>query len=239
MGLGFVLIFWAIAGLVLGTIGAGALGAITAFLTRGIVQSRRRLILFAGLFPFACLAWAGAVFVFQAVVNAGLLHRDVGLGDGSYAPLPNGYEISFIDVTDQGSICPVARGEDGCTQSPTAISGARSLQVAGYYLLGATDSQWFQHLGEQTSAVDQYFVLDTRDGKKTVFANLDQLKTKATELGISLQLEPIYSIYSRYRFTWFDILAGCLLVLPPIAALVALGHRIFRLRRTRATPASA
>jgi hypothetical protein len=236
MGLFVVLIFWAVVGVVLGVIGAGTLVAITSFLTRGVAQGRRKLIVAAALFPFACLAWAGAVFVFQSVVNAGILHRDIGLGDGWYAPLPNGYQVSFIDVTDQGSICPVAQGDE-CTSA--SLAGIRSLQVAGHYLLGAIDSQGFQHLGQQTSAVDQYFVLDTRDGKKTVFTSLDQLKTKATGLGIPLHLGPIYSVYSHYRFTWFDILAGCLLVLPPICALALLAYWVIRLRRTRTTLASA
>jgi hypothetical protein len=236
MGLFVVLIFWAVAGVVLGAVGAGVLAAITAFLTRGITHGRRKLIIAAASLPFACLAWAGTVFVFQAAVNAGFLHRDLGLGDGWYAPLPNGYQVSFIDVTDQGTICPIAQGE-GC--SSASSTGVRSLQVAGPYLLGAADSQWFEHLSQETSAVDQYFLLDTRDGKKTMFTSLDPFTTAASKLGIALHLEPIYSVYSRYRFTWFDILAGCLLVLPPIGALVRLAYQVVRLRRTRATLASA
>lgn len=237
MGLFIVLIFWAVVGVVLGGISSGGLAAITAFLTRGTAQGRRKLIVSAALFPFACLAWAGAGFVFQAAVNAGLLHRDFGLGDGWHAPLPNGYQVSFIDVTDQGSICPIAQSEDGCT-SPS-LSGVRSLQVAGHYLLGAADSQWFQHAGKQTSAVDQYFVLDTGDGHKAVFTSLDQLSAEASRRGIPLHLEPIYSIYSRYRFTWFDIFVGCLLVLPPIGALAILVYLVIRLRRTRTMVVSA
>ena len=235
MGLFVVLIFWAVVGLVLGAISAGVLAAITAFLTRGAARKRRELIIAAALLPFACVAWGCAVFVLQAVVNAGALHRDIGLGDGWYAPLPNHYQISFIDVTDQGSICQSTEG-DGCN---SGLTGVRSLQVAGQYLLGSVDRQGFQHLGQRTSAVDEYFILDTRDGKKTVFADLDQLKAEAPRLGISLHLEPIYSVYSRYRFTWFDILAGCLFVLPPLTAVVWLGIRIFRLRRSRISLASA
>lgn len=238
MGLFVVLIFWAVAGLVLASLSAGALAGIAAFMTRGVRRSGRKLILASALLPFGCLVWAGVVFVFQAVINEELMHRDVGLGDGWYAPLPNGYEVCFIDVTDQGSIGRVARSELGCTNSPP-ISGARSLQVAGPYLLGAADGNWFQHLGHQTSVVDQYFILDTRDGKKSVFTGLDQLRTDAAKLGISVHLEPIYSVYSRYRFTWFDILAGCLLVLPPLGALAMLVYWVIRLRRTRTTLASA
>jgi hypothetical protein len=238
MGLFVVLIFWAAVGAVLGSISAGVLAATTWFLTRGVAKGRRTVLIAASLLPFACLAWAGVVFVFQAAVNEGLLHRDLGLGDGWHAPLPNGYEISFIDVTDQGSICPVARGEDGCENSPS-VSGVRSLQVTGHYLLGAADSQWFQHLGQEVSPVDQFFVLDTRDGKKSVVISLGQLRTEAARLGAPLHLEPIYAVYSRYRFTWFDIVAGCMLALPPLAALIALGMWIFRLRRNPRLTATA
>jgi hypothetical protein len=238
MGLFVVLIFWAIVGIVLGSIGAGILALITAFVTCGVAQGRRKLIITAALLPFACLAWTGIIFVAQAVVNEGMMHRDLGLGDGWHAPLPDGYEVSFIDVTDQGSICPVARGEDGCTNSPS-VSGVRSLQVTDHYLLGAADSQWFQHLGQETSAVDQYFLLDTRDGKRTLFASLDGLRTEASKRGIFLHFEPIYSVYSRYRFTWFDVLAGCMLVLPPLVAVAGFVYCVLRLRRSRSTLANA
>ena len=39
---------------------------------------------------------------FQAVVNVVLLHRDIGIVDGFDCPLPNGYALSFIDVTEIG-----------------------------------------------------------------------------------------------------------------------------------------
>jgi hypothetical protein len=48
------------------------------------------------------LGWCG--FVFQAIVNVVLLHRDIGLGDGFECPLPNGYALSFIDTTDIGTV---------------------------------------------------------------------------------------------------------------------------------------
>jgi hypothetical protein len=42
--------------------------------------------------------------VFRAVVNATLLYRDLGLGDSSYFPLPNGYSLLMIDVSDQRTV---------------------------------------------------------------------------------------------------------------------------------------
>src|SRR5580692_4593570 len=102
MGIGIVLLLWAVVGTVVAAIGAVTLGWITAVLTRRIANNRRKVIVAASLFPLVCLGWGGAMFVFQAVVNEGLLHRDLGLGDTWHAPLPNGYQIMMIDVTDQG-----------------------------------------------------------------------------------------------------------------------------------------
>jgi hypothetical protein len=223
MGLGFVLVFWLIAGSVIAAIGAAMLGAITSLLTRGLGESRRPIIRTARLLPFACLVWAGLIFIAQAAVNAGLLHRDVGTGDSWYAPLPNRYQIVFVDVTDQGTVRP--EGSYG------GIHGVRLLQVSGPYLFGGLDTNAFGSDRDNNTHVDSYFVLDTRTGKRTDEANLKALTLEVSRLGVSLHLEPIYKVYSRYRFTWFDVVAGCMLVLPPLAALIGLGTWIMQIRR--------
>ncbi len=82
MGIAFVLVAWGIIGSVLAGIGSLILRWVVAYFTRGANNSRRGLLRAVTLFPFACLAWAGTVFVSQAVVNVALLHRDIGLGDG-------------------------------------------------------------------------------------------------------------------------------------------------------------
>src|SRR4051794_11960498 len=103
MGIGFVLFAWGIIGSVLAGVGTLILRWLVAFVTRGANGSRRKLLRAATLFPVVCLAWAGVVFAFQAVVNVVLLHRDIGLGDGFDCPLPNGYALTFIDVTEIGT----------------------------------------------------------------------------------------------------------------------------------------
>src|SRR5579872_2218365 len=137
MGIGFVLLLWAVAGTILAGLGAVILGGATAFFTRRVNKGRRRAVSAAILFPFACLAWAGAVFVVQAIVNESVLHRDPGLGDTWHCPLPNGYMITMIDVTDQGWVySPKTQGPDGAlAEQEDAIAGVRMLQVAGRYIL--------------------------------------------------------------------------------------------------------
>ena len=90
MGLGFVLVIWAVVGTILAGIGLIVFGGATSFFTRGVPNGRRKAIAVAGLFPFACLAWAAANFVFQAVVNEGFLHRDPGLGGHMALPTADG-----------------------------------------------------------------------------------------------------------------------------------------------------
>jgi hypothetical protein len=43
---------------------------------------------FATLLPIACLIWVGAIFIFQAFINATLLHRDIGIGTPGPVPSP-------------------------------------------------------------------------------------------------------------------------------------------------------
>src|SRR5262245_19555700 len=102
MGIGFVLLIWFVLGTFLATLGALALGFSAAYLTRGAQRGRKWLVIAASVFPFVCLGWAGVIFVFQAIVNETVLHRDAGLGDTWKCPLPNGYAILMIDTTEHG-----------------------------------------------------------------------------------------------------------------------------------------
>lgn len=236
MGLGFVLLLWTVVGLVLASIAAAVLGGATAFLTRGAESGRRRALLAAILLPFACLVWGGCVFVLQAVVNEGVLHRDVGMGDSWHAPLPNGYAILMIDVTDQGWVYnPRTQPDDsGVAEKEDAVSGVRHLQVSGNYILGDIDSHSFEHAGTDSNAIDSYFLLDTASGKRSNFADYESLRHEAAQHNITLKLEPIESVYSHYRFSWFDVFAGILFVGPPLAAFLVLVFWVRRIRRTRA-----
>jgi hypothetical protein len=234
MGLGFVLLLWAVVGTVVAAGGAATLGSATALLTRGVASGRRKVIIAACLFPIVCLGWGGVMFVFQAVVNEGLLHRDLGLGDTWHAPLPNGYQIMMIDVTDQGWVYnPKTQPGSGVGEREDAVAGVRNLQVAGRYILGATDSKAFENLGEDTNQVDAYFLLDTQLGKRKHFQNYDALRQSALELGIEPNLQPINTIYSKFRFSWFDVVAGLMFCLPPFIGGLVLVFWIVQLRRTR------
>src|SRR5579862_9315091 len=99
MGPAFVLLAYVVGGGVLAGIGAAVTGGVTALLTRGAQKGRRRALVTAILFPFACLAWSLAVLLVSGIVNETFLHRDLGFGDTWQTPLPNGYQLLMIDVT--------------------------------------------------------------------------------------------------------------------------------------------
>jgi energy-coupling factor transporter transmembrane protein EcfT len=237
MGIGIVLLFWAVAGAILASVGALVFGSLTAFLTRGS-RSRSPAIVLSSAFPFVCLGWAGGLFIFQAIVNEGVLHRDPGLGDTWNCPLPNGYAITMIDVTDQGWVYnPKTQPGGGVGEQEDAVAGVRTLQVAGKYIFGAADSH-ASDFGKPTD-VDSFFLLDTSTGKRTRFANQENLSRAALQVGVHLNLEDIQTVYSRYRFTWFDVLVGLALLLPLAAYFFFLARWIVKIRRAQTAALSA
>ena len=232
MGVGFVLIIWAVLGCFGAAVGAVVLGWAAKFLTRGATQGRNAFLTAAFLFSFICLVWGGAVFVFQAIINEGFLNRDLGVGDTWHAPLTNGYQVMFIDLTDHGIVYnPTTQPSDsGVVNKEDAVDQVQQLQVANQYILGARSSCVSC---VDAGPIDNWFILDTQTNKRESFDSLDGLKTAAARVGVPINLEPIYSVYSRYRFTWFDVFVGVLFVAPPIAGFMVLLVWLRRVRRTR------
>lgn len=235
MGPLFVLLIWGVVGGIAAALGAALLRAATAFLTHGVNAGRQKVVFAATIFPFACLGWAAIVVIFQAVINVGLLHRDMGFGDTATCPLPNGYALLMIDEPDHGIVFnPRTQLANGivANQSDT-VDDVRFLQVEGPYLLGAADSRSDSPSAMQSAHIEPYFLLDARVGRPVRFAALETLRESALRLGIRPKLEPINTVYMRYRYTWFDLVAAALLVLPPLVAAWLLLRWIIRLRRSR------
>ena len=225
---------WAVAGTVLACVAALVMGVVVSLLTRGAAAGRSRATVFAAAFPFVCLGWAALLFGFQAVVNASM-GRDAGLGDSWHCPLPNGYALLMIDVTDQGWVYnpKTQGGGNSVTEREDSVSGVRKVQVSGRYILAGVDSHAFENLGKETEQIDSYFILDTQTGRRTNLSSYDALRTSASNLGINLNIEPIYSVYSRYRFTWFDVVVGVSLLLLPLIIFALLARFVIRTRKSR------
>jgi hypothetical protein len=232
MGIGFVLIIWAVAGVALACLASLVMGTAATFMTRKATRDRTVVLLASVAFPFACLGWAILLFIFQALVN-GSMHRDPGLGDTWSCPLPDGYAITMIDSTDHGWIYnPKTQVEGAISEQEDAVAGVITVQIAGRYILGGTDSRSGPVDGD-VDHIDSYFILDTQTGKKTTFSAIGHLRGSAKQLGINMDLQPIAAVYSKYRYTWFDILLGILLFAPPVLGLAVLVVRIHKLRMSR------
>ena len=235
-----VLIAWAIVGTILSGIASIVLGGSTALLTKKVHRWRRTTILMAAALPFLCLAWAGGVFIFQAIINEALFHRDPGLGDAWETPLPNGYALLMIDETDQGSVYnPKTQVPGGVSEQEDAPFGVRVLQVQGRYIIGGLDSKAFGSSNENKTRVDSYFLLDTQSSKRTNYPTYDALFQAATQVGIQPKLEPIAKVYSDYRFTWFDVVSAVLYFVPPLLALLVLIWWVLRLRKIAGASSAA
>jgi len=232
MGIGIVLLLWAVFGTIVASVGALIMGGATAFLIRRVTRWRRVTIIAACTFPFACFVWAAAVFAFQAVVNEGFLHRDPGLGDTWHCPIPNGYAVLMIDLTDEGWVYnPKTQGfPGGVGEQDDALANVQTMEISGQYILGARSAGHFE---ADSGQVRSYFLLDTAAGKYEIFPTYDRLRAAAAQRGIRVSLEPIYDVYARYRTTWFDKFALVLLVGPLLVAGALLALWILRLRKGR------
>ncbi len=157
------------------------------------------------------LLGSSPVFVFQAYVNESLLYRDPGFGHTWQTPLPNGYAILMLDEHHDGTVFnPATHFSDSSNNDihpdgPDAVSGVRVIQLAGNKILGGAGPIGQYSSPAARNRIDSYFLLDTDAHTRANFPNYDALTQAAQPLGIAPHLEPIYRVYKRYRFTWFDL----------------------------------
>jgi len=241
LGILFVAIFYGVALTIAASIGAVVLGITTGLLTKRSGAKRKRAIITSILFPFACEVFAGGWFIAYAITNYGVFHRDPGLGDSWETPLPNGYALMMIDTTDQGTVYnpktqPI---EGGIVSTNDSEFGVRQLQISKVLIFGARDSGYFNRIGKDSNVVDTYFELNASKGTRTEFKSLNELRQRAASQGVSLNLREFYSVYSDYRFTWFDYLAGLILFLAPTAAFILLARWVWKLSRAGESSAPA
>lgn len=233
MGIGFVLLIWAVIGFSFAAVGTVALGSTAAYVTRRAQFGRDRLIVAARVFPFACLGWAAVVFISQATVNETVFHRDPGIGDAWQGPLPNGYAILMVDMPDRGCVYnPKTQSvEDSVVEQEDAPCEIGRLQVEGRYILGGRFGDSAD--GSDRAEAEPYFLLDTQTGKRIGFSTYEALRAYAQGLGIRLNLKSIESIYSTYRFTRFDIFVALLFFTPLLIGSFLLVRWTLKVRSTR------
>jgi hypothetical protein len=237
MGIGLAIVSWCVKGTILASAIAVLLGTLTALLVHRGRPGRTRAILWACVYPFVCVCWFLAIFVFQAYVNESFFYRDAGFSHTWQTPLPNGYAVLLIDEKHDGTVFnPKTHFSNSSNNEihpdgPDAVSGVRVIQVAGNKILGGAGP-----LGQYSSKatrdrIDSYFLLDTDAHTRANFANYDALTQAAQALGISPHLEPLYRVYKRYRRTWFDYTALAVALIPTLGLGLLIARRIRRLRQ--------
>jgi energy-coupling factor transporter transmembrane protein EcfT len=237
MGLGVVLIFYAIAMTIAATVGAIVLGAINYFLTRQFWPKSKYAVIASVVFPYVCVGFAGVWFISYAVINSTVFHRDPGLGDSWETPLPNGYALMMIDTTDQGTVYnPKTQPRHGSvTNREDTAFGARQLQISNDLIFGASDSGYFGRIGQESKVVDTFFELNTAKKIRIEFKTLEELRQRAASEGVTLNLRDFYTVFHDYRTTWFDYLALAVLLLIPFTGFLLLARWIWRLRQPNAS----
>ena len=235
MGIGLALVSWCVKGTAIATALAVLAGALTAILVPRGRPKRTRYILWACAYPFACCCWLLGVFVFQAYVNESLLYRDPGFGRTWQTPLPNGYALLMLDEHHDGTVFnPATHFSDSSNNDihpdgPDAVSGVRVIQLAGNKILGGAGPIGQYSSPATRNRVDFYFLLDTATHTRANFPDYDALTHAAQTTGIAPHLEPLYRVYKRYRFTWFDFTAIALALIPTLGAGFLIVRRIARL----------
>jgi hypothetical protein len=220
MGPLFVLIIWAIVGTILSVIGGAVLVAITSFLTKGVENGRGRALAVAGLLPAAGFAYLFCCIIAFSIWS-GFRGRDLGFGDSWDTPIVGNYNLLMIDVTDQATIYD--RQAPNTYNASSAIQGVNLLEVRGPLLLGTSNNL--------------FFILHTDTGVRQDFTSLGTLSAEAQRLGKPLHLEPVDTIYGRYRYTKLDAIPIALFAIPPIVGAFFLTRSLLHLMRTRTLPA--
>jgi hypothetical protein len=241
VGIAFVLFFYAIVLAVAALVSAVVLGFVIARLVPRSNSRRRIAIAAGGLFPFACVVYAGLWFIAYALINYQCFHRDPGLGDSWETPLPNGYALLMIDVTDEGTVYnpKTQPAQDGVAETLDSEFGVRQLQVAGNLIFGARDSGYFARIGSDSNIVDRYFELNTKNGRRTEYPSITDLRTHASGEGVQLNLLPFVTVFDQYRWTWFDYAAGAALLGVPLISFLVLVWWVWKNRSDSAALAPA
>ena len=188
MGILFVLIFWAIALIILSLI----LGLITLpfsyFLCK---RQRKRKMVLSFLTPGIFIGIYTASSLVCMIIIAIILGSDIGIGDGWAMPLKNGYELTSVDTPEYANIN--RRNDPECL-----IDGITHIQVVGDSVIGK-------------EADGNYFIFNLQNGDKEDNLSYQNLTIKMKSRPITLVNNNTY--YWEQRKVPY-IIAGifCLLI---------------------------
>ena len=198
MGMLFVLIFWAIALIILSLI----LGLITLpfsyFLCK---KQRKRKMVLSFLTPGIFIGiYAASSFVCMIII-AIILGSDIGIGDSWVVPLKNGYELTSVDTPEYANI---NRRNDPLKEN--LIDGITHIQVVGDSVIGKR-------------ADGNYFIFNLKNGDKEDNLSYQNLTIKMKSRPITLVNNNTY--YWEQREVPY-IIAGIFCLLITILAIKTL-----------------
>ncbi len=211
MGIGFVLLLWAVllgcAGLPVGL----ALG-LWSWRNQRRSPSRAGMLrpIAAAALPFVLLAFGGAAFIAYAIWCEEVRHVDAGIGDSWAVPVGNDHFFCMIDVPDDGYLL-----KGGCSGTP-AVDDVSELTEVGDRIVGNSRSSG-------------PFVLDTRSGALQTFATLE---AALGQFSPRPSVQTANSFYVRRRWGWADLAAGVLTVVPAGGILIVWFRRFIRVPPT-------
>ena len=164
MGLLFIAIIWLVVfaaiAVILGMIGVAV---VYPFLSK---SRRKRKMLLTFLTPMAGIASYVGSSIIAMIIISELLNVDLGFGDSWKAPLPNGYQLTSVDMPENGSIY---KDDDFLVKG---IDGVQQIEVIGDSVIGF--------------AGKKYFLLDTKDGNITYYPSVLELQKRVGEPKIAL-----------------------------------------------------
>lgn len=198
MGILFVLIFWAIALIILSLI----LGLITLpffyFLCK---KQRKRKMILSFLTPGVFIGiYAVSSFVCMIII-AIILGSDIGIGDSWSIPLKNGYELTSVDTPEYANI-----NSRNDPLKENLIDGITHIQVVGDSVIGK-------------EADGNYFIFNLQNGDKEDNLSYQNLTIKMKSRPITLVNNNTY--YWEQRKVPY-IIAGIFCLLISILAIKTL-----------------
>jgi hypothetical protein len=194
VGIGFVLIVWALLLAVL-TAPVVLVLLLVAKRTGGPARMKRVLRWVAVAAPLGA-AYAGAGFLAYALWCSEVRGVDPGIGDWATVPLGEGFSLTFLDDPGEAFI-PERHKADGVPLE----SGITHVGQTGRYVYGL-------------EGADSAFVLDTRSG--ALHRSPRQgLPAALREVGVaSTTVAPVGEFYTARRWGWPDLAAAAALVTP-------------------------
>jgi hypothetical protein len=213
MGLGFVLLIWAVLGTIAAVIAGAVLAAICALIQKAYGKIQKRWVFAFALLPFACGVYGFIGIIAYGVWCETVRGVDFGTGDSFRAPIVNGYQFQAIDTPTQGYL--------------VAPDGTQFHQ--GVQMLGDSEALIF---GQEGTG---YFLLDSKSGTELTFTNESTLREALQQRGVTKpELLPPEQFYFRHRFGLFDWVAFGFGVGIPLLAFIALVFLFARSLRRRA-----